>query len=180
MCRAAGADNRAVWRLLTIQQRSVQSHLWQLYVLKISQKHQNTNRRLLILLFQTSQIHVEVLLLLVSNWKLNYIFDIVIMFLLLMSLINCVWLVCRSSGPERNSIEKVCLQSSELISCEWCSVRKLPVLFFQTSPEECVRLRTQLNMSKETGGQWYDCAGDRKYKTTHIHPADILFFFPFN
>ncbi|KAM9339547.1 sentrin-specific protease 6 isoform 1-T1 [Symphorus nematophorus] len=66
-----------------------------------------------------------------------------------------------TEGPERNSIEKVCLQSSELISCEWCSVRKLPVLFFQTTPEECVRLRTQLNMSKETGGQWYDCAGDQ-------------------
>ncbi|KAI3364624.1 hypothetical protein L3Q82_011408 [Scortum barcoo] len=65
-----------------------------------------------------------------------------------------------TEGPERNSIEKVCLQASELISCEWCSVRKLPVLFFQTTPEECVRLRTQLNMSKETGSQWYDCAGD--------------------
>ncbi|XP_035519737.1 sentrin-specific protease 6-like [Morone saxatilis] len=58
-------------------------------------------------------------------------------------------------------MEKVCFQASELISCEWCSVRKLPVLFFQTTPEECVRLRTQLNMSKETGGQWYDCAGDQ-------------------
>uniref|UniRef100_A0A671UQY6 SUMO specific peptidase 6 n=1 Tax=Sparus aurata TaxID=8175 RepID=A0A671UQY6_SPAAU len=61
----------------------------------------------------------------------------------------------------RNTIEKVCLQSSELISCEWCSVRKLPVLFFQTTLEECVRLRTQLNMTKEEGGQWYDCSGDQ-------------------
>ncbi|XP_039981156.1 sentrin-specific protease 6 isoform X4 [Xiphias gladius] len=66
-----------------------------------------------------------------------------------------------TEGPERDSIEKVCLQASELISCEWCSVRKLPVLFFQTSPEECNRLRSQLNMSKEKGGQWYDCAGDQ-------------------
>ncbi|XP_040920515.1 sentrin-specific protease 6 isoform X4 [Toxotes jaculatrix] len=66
-----------------------------------------------------------------------------------------------TEGQERNSIEKVCLRASELISCEWCSVRKLPVLFFQTTPEECVRLRTQLNMSKEKGGQWYDCAGDQ-------------------
>ncbi|KAM7368263.1 hypothetical protein PAMP_014503 [Pampus punctatissimus] len=63
--------------------------------------------------------------------------------------------------PEHGSIEKVCLQASELISCEWCSVRKLPVLFFQTAPQECVRLRTQLNMSNEKGGQWYDCAGDQ-------------------
>ncbi|XP_044025201.1 sentrin-specific protease 6 isoform X2 [Siniperca chuatsi] len=66
-----------------------------------------------------------------------------------------------TEGPERNSIEQVCLQASELICCEWCSVRKLPVLFFQTTPEECVRLRTQLNMSKEGGGQWYDCSGDQ-------------------
>ncbi|XP_029352518.1 sentrin-specific protease 6 isoform X2 [Echeneis naucrates] len=70
-----------------------------------------------------------------------------------------------TEGAERESIEKVCLQASELISCEWCNVRKLPVLFFQTTPEECSRLRLQLNMS-EKGGQWYDCAGeqsDEKY-----------------
>ncbi|XP_024146835.1 sentrin-specific protease 6 isoform X3 [Oryzias melastigma] len=71
-----------------------------------------------------------------------------------------------TQGPVSDSIEKVCLQTSELISCEWCCVRKLPVLFFQTTPEECLRLRTQLNMSKENGGHWYDCAGnasDEKY-----------------
>ncbi|CAN9507345.1 unnamed protein product [Ophioblennius macclurei] len=66
-----------------------------------------------------------------------------------------------TEGPDKNSVEKVCLQASELISCEWCSVRKLPVLFFQTTPAECLRLRTQLAMSKEKGGQWYDCAGDQ-------------------
>lgn len=66
------------------------------------------------------------------------------------------------SGAELNTLEKVCLQTSQLISCEWCSARKLPVLFFQTTEEECVRLRSQLNMSREDGGQWYDCAGDRK------------------
>ncbi|XP_069371511.1 sentrin-specific protease 6 isoform X2 [Paralichthys olivaceus] len=66
-----------------------------------------------------------------------------------------------TEGAERNSVEKVCFQASELISCEWCSVRKLPVLFFQTTPEECDRLRTQLNMTKERGGHWYDCAGDQ-------------------
>ena len=57
---------------------------------------------------------------------------------------------------------EVNLRASELISCEWCSVRKLPVLFFQTTPGECLRLRSQLNMSSEKGGQWYDSAGDRK------------------
>ncbi|KAM4633410.1 sentrin-specific protease 6 isoform 2-T2 [Polymixia lowei] len=67
---------------------------------------------------------------------------------------------------ETEDMEKVSLRASELISCEWCNVRKLPVLFFQTTPEECLRLRTQLNMSREKGGQWYDSAGnqsDEKY-----------------
>lgn len=72
----------------------------------------------------------------------------------------CLW--CQ--GPVSDSIEKVCLRASELISCEWCSLRKLPVLFFQTTPEECVRLQTQLDMSKEKGDHWYDCTGDREYK----------------
>lgn len=67
-----------------------------------------------------------------------------------------------SSGAELDTLEEVRLQASQLISCEWCSVRKLPVLFFQTTEEECVRLRSQLHMSREDGGQWYDCAGDRK------------------
>ncbi|XP_065819764.1 sentrin-specific protease 6 isoform X3 [Labrus bergylta] len=65
-----------------------------------------------------------------------------------------------TEGLEPDTLEKICLQASGLISCEWCSVRKLPVLFFQTTQEECVRLREQLNMSQEEGGQWYDCAGD--------------------
>ncbi|XP_077366072.1 sentrin-specific protease 6 [Festucalex cinctus] len=71
-----------------------------------------------------------------------------------------------TQDPERNAVEKVSLRASEFISCEWCSVRKLPVLFFQTTPDECVRLRTQLNMTQDYGGQWYDCAGqqsDEKY-----------------
>ncbi|XP_023808507.1 sentrin-specific protease 6 isoform X3 [Oryzias latipes] len=71
-----------------------------------------------------------------------------------------------TQGPVNDSIEKVCLQTSEIILCEWCCVRKLPVLFFQTTPKECLRLRTQLNMSKENGGHWYDCDGnasDEKY-----------------
>lgn len=59
-------------------------------------------------------------------------------------------------------MENICLRASELISCEWCSVRKLPVLFFQTTAAECVRLRAQLDMSEDRGGHWYDCAGDRE------------------
>lgn len=63
----------------------------------------------------------------------------------------------------------MCLRASELISCEWCSLRKLPVLFFQTSEEECVRLRTQLHMSREESGQWYDCSGDRESALANQH-----------
>ncbi|XP_034143708.1 sentrin-specific protease 6 isoform X3 [Esox lucius] len=71
-----------------------------------------------------------------------------------------------TEGPEIDALEKVRLRASELISCEWCNVRKLPVLFFQTTPEECLRLRTQLKMSRDKGGLWYDCTGndsDEKY-----------------
>ncbi|XP_027896333.1 sentrin-specific protease 6 [Xiphophorus couchianus] len=71
-----------------------------------------------------------------------------------------------AEGAEPGTVEDFYLQTSELISCEWCSVRKLPVLFFQTTADECVRLRSQLNMSQEQGGQWYDCAAehvDEKY-----------------
>ncbi|XP_074541521.1 sentrin-specific protease 6 isoform X2 [Halichoeres trimaculatus] len=66
-----------------------------------------------------------------------------------------------TEGSDSNTKEQVCLQASGLISCEWCSARKLPVLFFQTTQDECARLRAQLNMSQEKGGAWYDCAGDQ-------------------
>ncbi|XP_077409027.1 sentrin-specific protease 6 [Vanacampus margaritifer] len=75
-------------------------------------------------------------------------------------------ILLETEGPEHNTVENVSLRASELVSCEWCSVRKLPVLFFQTTQDECVRLRTQLNMTQDHGGQWYDCAGqqsDEKY-----------------
>ncbi|KPP68095.1 sentrin-specific protease 6-like [Scleropages formosus] len=61
-----------------------------------------------------------------------------------------------TEGPETDVLEKVSLRASELTSCEWCTVRKLPVLFLQTSPAECLRLRTQLKMSREKS-VWYDC-----------------------
>lgn len=72
----------------------------------------------------------------------------------------CDVLVLCIPGPEVDSLEKVRLQASGLISCEWCSVRKLPVLFFQTTQEECQRLRTQLKMTRDKGGLWYDCASN--------------------
>ncbi|XP_036398327.1 sentrin-specific protease 6 isoform X2 [Megalops cyprinoides] len=71
-----------------------------------------------------------------------------------------------TEAPEEDTLEKVDLRTSELTSCEWCSVRKLPALFLQTTPAECLRLRTQLKMSRDQGGVWYDCKGtdtDEKY-----------------
>ncbi|KAK2883762.1 hypothetical protein Q8A67_017399 [Cirrhinus molitorella] len=70
-----------------------------------------------------------------------------------------------TEGPEVNVLESVFLHSSKLTRCEWCTVRKLPVLFLQTTDEECQRLQTQLQMSQGDGGIWYDCSGnnDEKY-----------------
>ncbi|XP_031436996.1 sentrin-specific protease 6 isoform X2 [Clupea harengus] len=65
-----------------------------------------------------------------------------------------------TESREVDVMEKVRLRASELTSCEWCNVRKLPVLFFQTSANECQRLRQQLHMSQESGGLWYDCTGN--------------------
>ncbi|XP_043076099.1 sentrin-specific protease 6 isoform X2 [Puntigrus tetrazona] len=70
-----------------------------------------------------------------------------------------------TEGPDLNVLESVFLRSSELTRCEWCTVRKLPVLFLQTTEDECQRLQTQLQMSQDEGGIWYDCSGnnDEKY-----------------
>ncbi|XP_016366800.1 sentrin-specific protease 6-like isoform X2 [Sinocyclocheilus rhinocerous] len=70
-----------------------------------------------------------------------------------------------TEGPDVNVLESVCLRSSELTRCEWCTVKKLPVLFLQTTDEECQRLQTQLQMSQDDGEIWYDCSGnnDEKY-----------------
>lgn len=76
------------------------------------------------------------------------------------------------TGREVDVMEKVRLRASELTSCEWCNVRKLPVLFFQTSANECQRLRQQLHMSQESGGLWYDCTGNNSEYST-FHPQEF-------
>ncbi|XP_056337174.1 sentrin-specific protease 6 isoform X1 [Danio aesculapii] len=70
-----------------------------------------------------------------------------------------------TEGREVDVLESVSLKASELTRCEWCNVKKLPVLFLQTSDQECQRLQTQLQMSQDSGGIWYDCNGnnDEKY-----------------
>ncbi|XP_073425407.1 sentrin-specific protease 6 isoform X2 [Dendrobates tinctorius] len=49
------------------------------------------------------------------------------------------------------------LPTSELTKCEWCSARKLPVVYFQSTPGLCNKLRSQFQMSRENEAGWYDC-----------------------
>ncbi len=72
-------------------------------------------------------------------------------------------------GPDVNVLESVFLQSSELTRCEWCTVKKLPVLFLQTTDEECQRLRTQLQMFRDEGGIWYDSSGNSEYQNVTVN-----------
>ncbi|NXO50591.1 SENP6 protease, partial [Aramus guarauna] len=64
----------------------------------------------------------------------------------------------RLESQEESDIREINLKTSELTKCEWCSVRKLPVVFLQTVPSTCSSLRDQLKMSKDN--VWYECRGD--------------------
>ncbi|NWV15775.1 SENP6 protease, partial [Ptilonorhynchus violaceus] len=64
----------------------------------------------------------------------------------------------RLESQEEGDIREINLKTSELTKCEWCSVRKLPVVFLQTVPSTCSSLRDQLKMSKDN--VWYECKGD--------------------
>ncbi|NWZ75461.1 SENP6 protease, partial [Poecile atricapillus] len=64
----------------------------------------------------------------------------------------------RLESQEESDIREINLKTSELTKCEWCSVRKLPVVFLQTVPSTCSSLREQLKMSKDN--VWYECKGD--------------------
>ncbi|XP_058691372.1 sentrin-specific protease 6 isoform X1 [Poecile atricapillus] len=63
-----------------------------------------------------------------------------------------------SQEESESDIREINLKTSELTKCEWCSVRKLPVVFLQTVPSTCSSLREQLKMSKDN--VWYECKGD--------------------
>ncbi|XP_009957739.1 PREDICTED: sentrin-specific protease 6-like, partial [Leptosomus discolor] len=63
-----------------------------------------------------------------------------------------------SLEESESDIREINLKTSELTKCEWCSVRKLPVVFLQTVPSTCSSLRDQLKMSKDN--VWYECKGD--------------------
>uniref|UniRef100_A0A8V0XFQ6 Sentrin-specific protease 6 n=1 Tax=Gallus gallus TaxID=9031 RepID=A0A8V0XFQ6_CHICK len=63
-----------------------------------------------------------------------------------------------SQEESDSDVREINLKTSELTKCEWCSVRKLPVVFLQTVPSTCSSLRDQLKMSKDN--VWYECKGD--------------------
>ncbi|XP_015714532.1 sentrin-specific protease 6 isoform X5 [Coturnix japonica] len=63
-----------------------------------------------------------------------------------------------SQEESDSDVREINLKTSELTKCEWCSVRKLPVVFLQTVPSTCSSLREQLKMSKDN--VWYECKGD--------------------
>ncbi|XP_051470077.1 sentrin-specific protease 6 isoform X3 [Apus apus] len=63
-----------------------------------------------------------------------------------------------SQDESDSDIREINLKTSELTKCEWCSVRKLPVVFLQTVPSTCSSLRDQLKMTKEN--VWYECKGE--------------------
>ncbi|XP_006835856.1 PREDICTED: sentrin-specific protease 6 [Chrysochloris asiatica] len=50
--------------------------------------------------------------------------------------------------PESDPVA-ITLNTSDLTKCEWCNVRKLPVVFLQTVPEVYQKLSMQLQMNKE-------------------------------
>ncbi|KAK9411371.1 sentrin-specific protease 6 [Crotalus adamanteus] len=58
-----------------------------------------------------------------------------------------------------NDTRDINLKTSDLTKCEWCGVRKLPVVFLQTVPAACQSLRSQLKMNREKDNVWYDCKG---------------------
>ncbi|XP_035278316.1 sentrin-specific protease 6 isoform X3 [Anguilla anguilla] len=71
-----------------------------------------------------------------------------------------------TEAPKPDALDRLKLRASELTSCEWCSTRKLPSIFLQTTPAECLRLRSQLKMSQDGRGLWYDSSSenaDEKY-----------------
>nr|XP_042138086.1 sentrin-specific protease 6 [Peromyscus maniculatus bairdii] len=60
-------------------------------------------------------------------------------------------------GPESDPVE-IILNTSDLTKCEWCNVRKLPVVFLQAIPAVYQKLSMQLQMNKEDK-VWNNCKG---------------------
>ncbi|XP_063082980.1 sentrin-specific protease 6 isoform X5 [Cavia porcellus] len=75
--------------------------------------------------------------------------------------------------PESDPVEIV-LNTSDLTKCEWCNVRKLPVVFLQTIPTIYQKLSLQLQMNKEDK-VWNDCKGINKL--TNLEEQYIILIF---
>ncbi|XP_066215108.1 sentrin-specific protease 6 isoform X9 [Saccopteryx leptura] len=75
--------------------------------------------------------------------------------------------------PEDEPVE-IILNTSDLTKCEWCNVRKLPVVFLQTIPEvyQKLSMKLQLNMDDKV---WNDCKGVNKL--TSLEEQYIILIF---
>ena len=68
--------------------------------------------------------------------------------------------ICFSPEPENDPVG-ITLNTSDLTKCEWCNVRKLPVVFLQTTPAVYQKLSMQLQMNMKDN-VWNDCKGINK------------------
>ncbi|KAM4041794.1 sentrin-specific protease 6 isoform 2-T2 [Anomaloglossus baeobatrachus] len=84
--------------------------------------------------------------------------------------VDYIKIILEAANVESGS-EELILTTSELTKCEWCSARKLPVVYFQSTPFLCHKLRSQFKMSRENETGWYDC------KATSIGEQYIVLIF---
>ncbi|XP_023580831.1 sentrin-specific protease 6 isoform X2 [Trichechus manatus latirostris] len=75
--------------------------------------------------------------------------------------------------PESDPVA-ITLNTSDLTKCEWCNVRKLPVVFLQTIPAVYQKLSVQLQMNKEDK-VWKECKGINKL--TNLEEEYIILIF---
>lgn len=76
-------------------------------------------------------------------------------------------------GLESDPVE-IILNTSDLIKCEWCNVRKLPVVFLQAVPPVYQKLSMQLQMNKEDK-VWSDCKGMSRITSMEEHYIILIF-----
>uniref|UniRef100_A0A452SWK8 Sentrin-specific protease 6 n=1 Tax=Ursus americanus TaxID=9643 RepID=A0A452SWK8_URSAM len=75
---------------------------------------------------------------------------------------------------EENDPVGITLNTSDLTKCEWCNVRKLPVVFLQTIPAVYQKLSMQLQMNMEDK-VWNDSKGTNKL--TNLEEQYIILIF---
>uniref|UniRef100_A0A8D0VIY0 Sentrin-specific protease 6 n=1 Tax=Sus scrofa TaxID=9823 RepID=A0A8D0VIY0_PIG len=75
--------------------------------------------------------------------------------------------------PENDPVG-ITLNTSDLTKCEWCNVRKLPVVFLQTTPAVYQKLSMQLQMNMKDN-VWNDCKGINKL--TNLEEQYIILIF---